>query len=373
MKRILALTLVLLLLLPAALGDTLIDGGKDRKIQLHNVGLNQMIEGVSPTTGRTLADIEIPGGAAGLAATGRYMPFLVQIDNAAGGVGHRAPWGAQYADIVYESPLYLTSKSKRSVETRISFLFSDVLPEAVGPVRSARVGHAWLREEWDCGFVFYGQQENEKANVLDEFKKNGTNSKGVLFSGISGGKDWKKYFYVRPGLAGPHNKGVNVSALVNYIPEKHQAANHTFLFTDEPLTNGKPANAVTVNWNFANYNSRLVYDEASDSYIRYMLDENKNATMYVEYDSQEPLRFRNVIVQHTVTDWPRVDSPVTHVVGEGNADYFMNGQRLPGYWKRDDMTSRTVYYDVNGNEMQLQRGTTLIILLPLDCSVSYAK
>ena len=93
-----------LCLTPAALAETVIDGQADRNITLQEVGLNEVIDGVSPTSGLTLSELDQPEGFAGLAITGRYMPMLVQIDNTDGGVGDRAPWGATYADIIYETP-----------------------------------------------------------------------------------------------------------------------------------------------------------------------------------------------------------------------------------------------------------------------------
>lgn len=93
LRVLLALALALCLT-PAALAETVIDGQADRNITLQEVGLNEVIDGVSPTTGLTLSELDQPEGFAGLAITGRYMPMLVQIDNTDGGVGDRAPWGA---------------------------------------------------------------------------------------------------------------------------------------------------------------------------------------------------------------------------------------------------------------------------------------
>ena len=183
MKRLLCAILALTLALSAAAalaedGLTRIDPKEKRGITINEAGLNETIEGVSPTTGLYLDELEAPDGFAGLAVTGKYLPMLVQIDNSDGGVNNIAPWGASYADIVYETPLHGRGM------TRISYLFSDLIPDSVGPVRSARLGHAWLREEWDCGFLYYGQQEYTKTNVREEFSKLGATSKGVLFSGI---------------------------------------------------------------------------------------------------------------------------------------------------------------------------------------------
>lgn len=373
MKRVLLLALALLLLAAQASADVLLNGSVDRGIIPAPAGLNMADEGMSPTTGRNLSELEAPENAAGLAVNGRYTPFLVQLDNVDGGTGRNAPWGAEWADVVYESPLYLADRDTNAMETRISLLFSDVIPDAVGPVRSTRVGHAWLREEWDCGFVYDGQQNNEKANVQDVFNDYGAAEKGVLFSAGVKGQAWESLFSKRSGIQAPHNTSIALAQLSEYLPDSFAAANHAFLFTDELPEESKPAGKVTVSWNFPGYNSCLVYDAAKGGYVRYLLDEAKNATPYVDMDTAEDLVFANVVVQHTVTEWPRVDSPITYVVGEGNADVFMGGVRVAGFWRREAMSARTVYYDLGGNELPMQRGKTLIILLPLECAVSYAR
>ena len=264
MKRAVSLMLALVLLLSvgsalAASDMTRINPKEKRNIKLQEVGLNEVEEGISPTTGLTLADLDAPDGFAGLAVTGRYLPMLVQIDNTDGGVNNPdgvnvSPWGASYADIVYETPLHARGM------TRISFLFSDLIPDSVGPVRSARLGHVWLREEWDAGFLFYGQQEYEKTNVLKEFNKLGASKKGVLFSGVvSESKAWKKYYTSRKGATRPHHVDANVAAMSEMIPETHVAPNHAFKFTDEYPTEGDLAELVTVRWVYKETNKAMLH------------------------------------------------------------------------------------------------------------------
>ena len=369
MKKVLRMLLALAMVLsimPVALADTTIDGTAKRGIKAKDVGLNEVVDGVSPTTGLDLNDLEKPDGFAGLAITGRYLPMLVQIDNYDGGVGEMAPWGATYADIIYETPLH------SSGFTRLTFLFSDLIPDSVGPVRSARVGHAVLREEWDAGFLFYGMQTYAKANVKDVFKKYGASKKGVLFSGlVSSGKAWKQYYTRRSGIAAPHNVDANVAAMSELVPASHEAPNHAFLFTDELPTAGEAAEEITINWGAVKYNSRFTYDADSNLYYRYMLMKDDEEVPYEDRDTQEHLAFSNLIVQHTTVEWVRSDAPLTNHIGEGNADIFMGGRYIAGYWKHDSAQSRTVFYDENGDEIQLQRGKTFISIVPADVVVSY--
>ncbi len=375
MKKLLGILLALCLLGSFALADTVLDPNEARNISINKAGPNPVQDGISPTTGRALSSINIYDGFTGLAVTGRYMPMLVQIDNAGGGVktdefGRRQPWGAEFTDVIYEAPLY------KAGDTRLTFLFSDLIPDAVGPTRSARVFHAWLREEWDCGFIHYGQQEYVKTSVPEQFKLTGADKKGVLFNGTVGtSKPWKQYFYVRNDvkLQAPHDKGVNAAAVSTLIPDDFTAANHTWLFTDELPTEGDDASLIHVTWGKKEYNSEIEWDEDDECYYRYMLGESKGVA-YVDFDSQQEITFNNVIVQFTQCDYPTTDAPLPTVTGTGNADYFMGGKHISGVWQRDSLSDRTVFYGPDGNEIKMQVGRTLIIVMDgnsANRSVSY--
>lgn len=368
MKRLISLLAVLALLaslLPAALAETVIDPHEKRGIKLQEVGLNPVIEGESPTTGLQLADYEVYDGFAGLAVTGRYLPMIVQIDHTAGGIDDIAPWGASYADIIYESPLH------SSGYTRISMLFSDTIPDSVGPVRSARVGHCWLREEWDAGFLFYGGQERDGSNIRKVFRETKASSKGVLFDGTAGSnKPWMQYYSKRAGRVSPHDKEANVAAMSSLVPADHVAPNHTFLFTDD-YYEGDTAEAITITWGNDEYNSFFEYDYDSNQYFRYKLYRNE-LYPYVDCDTEDQLAFTNVIIQHTTVRYNgSAAAPITTHIGEGNADFFIGGVHIAGYWKREDMQSRTVFYGPDGNEIALQRGKTFICIIPDKTEVSY--
>lgn len=369
MRLISLLTAVVMLLtiVPAAVAETTIDPNADRGIVLREVGRNQPVEGVSPTTGLPFSDMEKPEGFAGQAVTGRYMPMLVQIDNNEGGTDRMSPWGVNYADIIYETPLH------RSGSTRLTFLFSNLIPDSVGPVRSARIGHVWMQREWNCGFLFYGYQEHEKANVALEFSKYHLNSTGLLFSGtVSEHKPWKKYYTRRKGRPSPHNVNANVAAMNQLIPAENVAMNNAFLFTDAPAQGDEATEVTIVQGSLGlRSSSRLIYNEASGCYDRYMLDAEGGLIPYHDFDTGEQVDFANVIIQFTDVKWYANDVPVTAHIGEGNADFFMNGVHVAGYWKRASMDDRTVFYGPDGGEMPLQRGRTLIVVIDREKEVFY--
>lgn len=368
--RILLLALATALLLTAAaLADTVIDGTGERNIYPGDTGLNLVEVGVSPTTGRTLSGLNAPDGASGLAVNGRYQPMLVQIDNTDNGVGYRAPWGAIWADVIFESPL------RREGHTRITLLFSDIIPDDVGPVRSARIGHVWLREEWGAGFVYYGQQEYHATNVKDEIARLGADDAGVVFSGTL--PAWSRYFYQRRNLKSPHDKGADVAGLQALIPEDYEVPNHAWLFTDE-AAEGDSATVITVGWGRSDYRSVYTWSPSIGRYTRSVGD-GSSQQIYHDLDTGEAITFANVIIQWVDMDWAQVTAPVMRIAGnapffvtwsdgpyiaQGNADFFMNGVHVAGYWRRDSMADRTVFYGPDGEEIQLQRGRTMVVMFP---------
>ncbi|HIT69578.1 MAG TPA: DUF3048 domain-containing protein, partial [Candidatus Aphodomonas merdavium] len=89
-------------------------------------GVNEVPEGKSPTTG--------------LDWEGEYRPVVVQISNSAEARPH---WNMSAADIVYESLLWGPG------HTRYTLVFNDNHPDYVGAVRSARINHCQIRQEWD--------------------------------------------------------------------------------------------------------------------------------------------------------------------------------------------------------------------------------
>ena len=379
MKKLICLLLaaVLVMMSAAAMADTkTLDPQEKRGIQLKSVGENEVPDGISPTTGLSLSTLSVPEGFTGMAKTGRYLPMFAQIGNDEGGIGSRAPWGAAYADVVYEMVLYRST----SGTTRMGFLFNDVVPDSLGPVRSSRVTSIWLREEWGAAYIYHGQQTYDGSNVIQELKTLGHDYiyDPLFFNGWAGGKDWDKFFSRRSGIVSPYNRNANPAGIYTLVPNDYTAPNHAFKFTDE-IPEGDAAMTVDVVWLSGEsksndyFDSRLVYDVDAGAYLRYVNHGKDGFQPWVDKDEGSQIAFANVIVQFTKTVFNhRRDAPIQYVIGknykaaEGNADFFMAGKHVSGYWKRDAATSRTVFYGPDGDEISLQRGKTLILIFPDD-------
>ncbi len=362
MKRFVSLGLVLVLLFTTAAvalaEGTLLANQADRKISPTTANadgtlpVNSVIDGVSQTTG--------------LPFTGLYAPMLVQISLPDGGVGGKnSPWGISSGDVFYETPLH------KMGHTRMAVLFSDNVPADVGPVRSARIMHAELREEWDAGFVFYGQQEYKTSNVKDKFAETGANQKNILFSGTARKNklvSWDNSYWRVDHIKTADNVAADVKSLQGLIPQGYPFPHRPYLFTDELNYQGAAANTISITQRHPDYSSAFSYDAGSNTYTRSVGKEN---LPFIDEYTQQPIAFSNVILQRTDVNYKRNDAPLVTLIGSGNADIFIGGKYIAGYWVRTGMDQRTAFFDESGNELQLQRGKTFISILDHATEASY--
>jgi len=419
MKKLIGLILALALIcsMTAALADpTRIDGLSDRGIKINDAGLNQdpqeMVDngkGYSPTTGRKLDEIEVPDGFSGAAATGTYQPVMVQISNASNGIGVTgkgklyaiAPINGSYADVVYEAP-----QKSGGGESRMSMIFSDTIPDYVGFVRSTRLTHCRIRQEWECALLTSGYST---ADVPDEWVRLGVKNPagkrnaedpGIVYVGDYP-KVWHDYVWRLSGIKDANSELFEAAKIADYIiPKDHKPANHTWKFTDELPAGGDSGEIIYVTLGNVNEtDSRLEYQEDLNAYIRYVAVQGQGDLPYREgvlinpavgkvKDSNgaliekiiaedrvpgEIITFNNVIIQSIDMQWRTGIRPDPVLTGKGNADYFMGGQHFAGVWERKDDNSRTVFYGADGNEIELQRGRTLIILIDYDENILNGK
>ena len=407
MKKLMALifALVLVMSMNTAMAEQkAIDGLTLRKIEIHKAGLNpsadEMIaQGISPTTGRQLEKVKAPEGFLGAAVTGKYQPMMVQISNSYNGIGRMedgslyatAPVNGSYADVVYEA-----CQAMGGGETRMSMIFSDTIPDYAGFLRSTRLTHVRLRQEWNCIFCTSGYSS---ADVPAEWRAMGVKNPsgrsaedpGIVYVGDVGlNKPWKKYVRRLKGIKDANNEVFELAKILeNVVPADHVPANHTWKFTDELPEDGDPAEIIYVTFgNRYETDSRLEYDDTDNVYVRYVEMRNERDLPYRESVLLEPenvdekkdgelslrvnlkgrvpgdtITFSNVIIQGVMMHWKGSTRPDPVLTGTGNADYFMGGRHIAGVWEREDYNSRTVFYGPDGEEIELQRGRTLIILM----------
>ena len=111
-----------------------------KKITINVPGENAFPDGVNPITGE--------------AFSGEYRIVLANIDTHPRALPH---WGVASADLIYELPI------QRDGSTRSLALFMSEFPESAGPIRSARVPMASLREMWGGTYCFYTESDRKSV------------------------------------------------------------------------------------------------------------------------------------------------------------------------------------------------------------------
>ncbi len=302
-------------------------------------GVNEVPEGKSPTTG--------------LDWEGEYRPVVVQISNSAQARPH---WNMSEADIVYESLLWGPG------HTRYTAIYNDNHPDFVGAVRSARLHHCQIRQEWDASFVFWGGQDTAGTSIYDYFKDNGVNSK-FLFNGIKG--DYGVLARSSERVS-PHNAWVNLKKLVeekwptNDDGTPYKPASHAFKFSETDYEKGYES-AVKMAFSYADdYEPSYVYNLETGSYDRYY-----NGEKMIDGYSNKPIVADNVIVQYCETYYYNgiASRPVVELTGSGVCDVYIGGNHIRGSWSRKAAGDRTIYMDLNGEEITLKPGKTFIQLI----------
>ena len=317
-------------------------------------------ESVSPTTGRPL-----PEGAV-------YHPVLVVMDNAA---QSRPQTGLMLADIVYEFPLDRTDHV-----TRYLALFSDELPERVGPVRSSRTYLADTALEWDGLYVSQGDPENlaegypllaasgihfrvtDDGSAADYFYRDKT---------ITAVEEHTLFFKLREYVEAHYNytsKAVNTRFIFEHGVQYDKGKEFTSIGI--PFSSSDPERV------FFSYDKMRNLLVRSDKNSKNVLGESKSLTPtddVLGYEN-ESITVQNLIVQYVRVSTFDSNFRSIPVIGEGDCVYFINGRTVTGKWKRASLNEPTSYVLYDGTALRLEPGNTWIMMMPNlgDIKVRYA-
>lgn len=116
------------------------------------------------------------------------------------------------------------------------------------------------------------------------------------------------------------------------------------------------------------YDVSWKYDSSTNTYTR-----SVGGEVAIDNISKEPFMAKNVVVQFLFERGP-VDSEkhmFYKTVGEGDALIFQNGTVTKGTWEKDDILSRTYFYDDAGNEIEFVRGTIWVEGVPDGNDINY--
>lgn len=246
------------------------------------------------------------------------------------------------ADIVYETAV------ETYTITRFMAIFASQHPTKIGPVRSARIPFVRMIQEWGLPYAHYGSAamgQGDAKSIIESIDI------PIRFDGHQGIND---EFYLRDkSRRPPHNAYFDGEAAVAKIPEIKYKKHFEF----DETTNVNQEDISRVNLRYSSENQvGYVYDPENKNYLRYI----NNQPMMDEYINDQ-IRVTNIITLHAPhTSAESVQYVLVDFLGEGKAEYFVNGKYEEGTWRKFSYDERTKYYDSDGNPIQLLPGNTWI-------------
>lgn len=281
-----------------------------------------------------LSGVEVAGELAELPIVG------VMLDN-----HPNARWqaGLREAEIVYEIRV-------EGNFTRYLALFQVTDPEVIGPIRSARTPFITRILEYDAIFAHFGASAHGTKS-LNSF---GVHSVDGMAVGLP-----VYYRNHSVGKEAPHNAYSSMAEIREYtqsrsFPEKTEFEGYEFY--DEPTAPGGEKVEEFTLYIMPGNTTAYSYLSEEGIYHRY-----KDGALHIDENDGEPLEVTNVIVQFVGNFMVDSEGPTDiGEVGEGKGLFFSQGEQVEITWEKADREAPTVFFDQEGQPLQLNIGQTFI-------------
>ena len=283
---------------------------------------------------------------------GKDRPIAVMIDN------HNQAWpqvGLQKAYMVYEA-------IAEGGETRLMALFKGIDVEQIGPVRSARHYFLDYAMENDAIYVHFGWSPQAKSDIK---KYSINNINGIEEDGVT--------FWRTKQKSAPHNALTSTEKILKSAQNKKYRTTSTeksvlnYVTDEVNLEDGQSAVSITIphsNLQTVKYE----YGETNKVYKRFA--RNKAQT---DWTSGESLTTKNIIVtmcdNFDLNDGENKGRQTLKNIGTFDGYYLTNGKAIKIKCIKNARDEKTVYKDLQGNEIKVNDGNTWVNICPTDAKI----
>lgn len=254
--------------------------------------------------------------------------------------------GLEDADVVYIEQV-------EGGLTRLAAVFSSVIPQRVGPVRSARISDIDIVAQYGhIAFAYSGAQKK----LLPVIAAANLQDLGAQHEGSS-------IYTTDPNRIPPYAMVLRADLLMQKVAEKKYsidvAKNVGSIFGDLH-EGGTPTTKVVMHWPAATYSAQW-----SETEQRWLLEHNNNpniaesgvhlgpSTLIIQMVSIIPSEYKDKLGGVT---------PLSQTVGSGKAYVLRNGELFATTWNRPFEDSGTTFTLNNGEQMNFAPGQIWIAL-----------
>lgn len=270
--------------------------------------------------------------------------------------------GIGQADIVYE---ILAEGST----TRLMALFSDpAAVQTIGPVRSLRAYFLNIMRGYNAVCTSAGGSE-EADNMVYSLGYNRVNGIAGTGAGYFYRDDWRREnrgFEHSLMISGP--RLVAAAEAMDFPTEVQPGTGYGLSFSAEPMTAGEAAGTIVVHFRSGGKTTTLTYSAESGCYTAYQHGQD-----LIDANTDKALEFENVLVlfAHSYVMDSQAHLSV-QTTGEGQGWFARDGRVIPIRWTRDKETSVYQYFDLEGNPVSFGVGRSYIAVVPEESPVDFS-
>ncbi len=237
--------------------------------------------------------------------------------------------------------------------TRLAAIFSTVIPQRVGPVRSARISDIDILSQFGrVAFAYSGAQRKllpviSAANLQD----------------LGAQRQSPTIYTTDPNRNQPYAMVLRADLLMQKITDNDlqvdSAKSVGFVF-GELQEGGTPTQKVQVTWPAATYSA-----EWSDSESRWLLSHNNNVNIAESGFVLGPTTFVIQMVKISPSEYGDKFggvTPLSETIGTGKAYVLRNGERFVTTWSRPSADSGTTFFFSDGAVMNFDPGQVWVAL-----------
>jgi hypothetical protein len=285
--------------------------------------------GGSRDDGRGHEEPSLSQGDTAAAAPGSVL--AVKLDNARSARPHT---GLDAADLVY-------AEQVEGGLSRLMAVYGTQLPQAIGPVRSARESDLELLRQFDEPMLAFSGAQKKLLPLIDKAPLN-AQTPGKVSGAYYRGTD-------RPA---PHNLYLRPNRLLPTAPGTDGLAKTEFRFSDATPAGGTKKTSRTVRYPLARFT--FTWSQSQDRWLVSMdgtptetTDGTRvtAGTVIVQYVNVRESAFRDFLGKNT---------PYTETVGSGKAEVLRDGRVYDVDWKREKATDGTEFTRDDGTPMKFQ-------------------
>ena len=305
-------------------------------------------------------------------AAQRPIAVMFPIDRAA-----QPQYGIGEAGVLYEC----LEEGNMSRQMGIIQDWKDM--ETIGNIRSGRDYYGYWCMEWDAIFVHWGGPyylcEVTGRDDFDYLSAVAVGAGSAIETPAAGAGA----FFRWGDNSAPHNgytsgekllKAINsLEYDVEHTSSSYEAKHFDFVPMGEINTLADAADSfeateIDLTGIFPVTKSSFEYDEATGTYLKYLY-----GSPQIDAATGEQLAFTNIIIQDTAWEYREDNKYLKFQTNDSGRTgwYFTQGRGIQITWEKEDDFSPTRYYDMEGNEIEINAGHTYIGVAQEGCKPIY--